>query len=463
MQRNQAFADAALHARNVETGVQQALVLFERAESARRAYLLSQDDRALQVHAEAGGALTEALDGLARATADNPSQQRRLNILREALIERAAVRDRTIVLARDGRVEEARDLFGAELPLLQVTRVRQLLAEMTAEEERLLSSRSEERRATGRWSVIALFALLPLLALVAVGTLWALYRHTTDLDRSRSALRQLNLGLEQAVDGRTQDLRQANEEIQRFAYIVSHDLRSPLVNVMGFTSEIEAGRDALSGLLERAEQEAPQIVDREVAEFVRTDLPEAIGFIRSSTAKMDRLINAILRLSREGRRVLSPEPLNMQVLLDGVANTLRSRADALGAEVKVQWPIPDLVNDRLAMEQVFGNLLDNALKYLSPDRAGRVVVTGRSEGGRRIFEVRDNGRGIDPRDHERVFDLFRRAGVQDQPGEGIGLAHVRALVQRLGGSITVESELDKGAMFRVSLPPTLNSEGSRPA
>lgn len=463
MQRNQAFADAALHARNIETGLQQALVLFERAESARRAYLLSQSDGALRVHAQAGGSLTEALDDLARATADNPAQQRRINMLREALIERAAARDRTIVLARDGRVEEARAAFVAELPLLQVTRVRELLAAMTAEEERLLSSRSEERRNTARLSLIALFALLPMLAVVAVGTLWAMYRHTADLDRSRTALRQLNQGLEQAVDARTQDLRQANEEIQRFAYIVSHDLRSPLVNVMGFTSEIEAGRPALLELLERAEREAPHIVEREAAEAIRVDLPESIGFIRSSTAKMDRLINAILRLSREGRRVLTPEPLNMQVLLDGVARNLRSRADELGAEIKVQWPIPDIVNDRLAMEQVFGNLMDNALKYLSPSRSGRIEVTGRSEGGRRIFEVRDNGRGIDPRDHERVFDLFRRAGVQDQPGEGIGLAHVRALVQRLGGSITVESQLDQGAVFRVSLPSTLSLEGPRPA
>ena len=105
------------------------------------------------------------------------------------------------------------------------------------------------------------------------------------------------------------------------------------------------------------------------------------------------------------------------------------------------------------MEQVFGNLVDNALKYLQPGRAGRVVVRGREDRGRLVYEVQDNGRGIDPRDHERVFDLFRRAGVQDQPGEGIGLAHVRALVHRLGGSITLESALDRGSVFRVSLPP----------
>ena len=82
-------------------------------------------------------------------------------------------------------------------------------------------------------------------------------------------------------------------------------------------------------------------------------------------------------------------------------------------------------------------------------------VSGGSSGDRAWIEVADNGRGIDPRDHERVFDLFRRSGTQDQPGEGIGLAHVRALAYRLGGTITLRSALGEGATFRVSLPSTL--------
>jgi signal transduction histidine kinase len=80
-----------------------------------------------------------------------------------------------------------------------------------------------------------------------------------------------------------------------------------------------------------------------------------------------------------------------------------------------------------------------------------------------IYEVVDNGRGVDPRDHERIFDLFRRSGLQDQPGEGIGLAHVRALVYRLGGTIAVDSELDRGATFRLCLPPKITRDEGPPA
>jgi signal transduction histidine kinase len=86
------------------------------------------------------------------------------------------------------------------------------------------------------------------------------------------------------------------------------------------------------------------------------------------------------------------------------------------------------------------------------------VVRGTANGFRANFEVEDNGRGVDPKDHDRIFDLFRRAGVQDQPGEGIGLAHVRALVHRLGGSIDCRSALDQGATFRISLPLILTRE-----
>jgi signal transduction histidine kinase len=152
-----------------------------------------------------------------------------------------------------------------------------------------------------------------------------------------------------------------------------------------------------------------------------------------------------------GRRVLTPEPLAMTSLVEGIADSLKHRTDELGATISIQ-PLPDITSDRVAIEQILSNLIENAVKYLKPGRPGRIHVRGRMEGPRAVFEIEDNGRGIDPKDHERVFDLFRRAGTQDQPGEGIGLAHVRALAYRLGGIISCESALDQGATFRLSLP-----------
>ena len=107
------------------------------------------------------------------------------------------------------------------------------------------------------------------------------------------------------------------------------------------------------------------------------------------------------------------------------------------------------------MEQIFSNLIDNALKYLKPGVPGDIAIRGRTKLGFAIFEIADNGRGIDPKDHQRIFDLFRRAGTQDKPGQGIGLAHVRALVRRLGGTMSVASELNNGSTFTITLPISL--------
>lgn len=277
---------------------------------------------------------------------------------------------------------------------------------------------------------------------------------TAQLESARAALETLNRNLEIIVDARTSDLQAANEEIQRFAYIVSHDLRSPLVNVMGFTSELQVAREAISKFYDDVVDKLPDADNPEVRLAIEAELPEAIEFIRSSTAKMDRLINAILRLSREGARVLTPEPIALKTLLETTGQTLAHQVAEAGAQLVVE-DVPDIVSDRLAVEQVFTNLLENAVKYLAPGRPGRIRVRGWQEGSTVFVDVEDNGRGIDPKDHSRVFDLFRRAGTQDKPGEGIGLAHVRALVRRLGGTVTLNSAPGEGATFRVSLPRVL--------
>jgi signal transduction histidine kinase len=271
-------------------------------------------------------------------------------------------------------------------------------------------------------------------------------------------LSDLNSDLEGEVDRRTAELRRANEEVQRFAYIVSHDLRSPLVNVLGFTAELDATNKTLGALIARAETEAPQLLTDDVR-FAQEDLPEAIGFIRSSTQKMDRLINAILKLSREGRRSLTAEQLPMDHVVSEIAGSLAQLAEDAGAKMVVETPLPDIVNDRVAIEQIFSNVIENAVKYRDPARPLQVIVRGRREGNRAIFEIADNGRGIDAKDHERIFDLFRRAGRQDVGGEGIGLAQVRGLVNRLGGFIDVTSALGEGSVFRLNLPVTYEDHG----
>lgn len=442
------------HTNDVMHELSEFRILSERSETARRGFLLQPGERFAATYRSAAGELPQRLDRLAELTEDNPPQLQRIAQLRVLTERRLRLLEESIVLTRQGAHAQAVARFdedgGAEL----LVEIRRLATEMAVEESRLLKERSQAQQETGSLLVAALIAAGVALTGVAGASVWVVTRFTRQLSQSHRDLERLNEGLEDAVQERTADLKRANDEIQRFAYIVSHDLRSPLVNVLGFTSELHASLKPLNDLLDKAEKSAPAVVSEDARVAVREDLPEAIGFIRTSTQKMDRLINAILQLSRQGQRIITPEKLNMASVLGGVADGVRHRLGEAGAQIAVEGDVPDIVSDRLAIEQIFGNLVDNSVKYLKPGRPGDIRLRGWREPGRVVFEVQDNGRGVAPKDHERIFDLFRRAGAQDQPGEGLGLAHVRALVYRLGGVITCASELDQGATFRISLPTT---------
>jgi len=456
--QNQNYSARVSRTYEVSQEISEFRMLSERAETARRGLLLTGQKRFLDIYNQSTQQFDQRLARIALLTRDNPAQQKRVARLRELTqLQLSLFADAVDQVGRGDRLQAARE-FGINSSPEVTFALRDMAIAMTAEENRLLAVRDAERVASARFVYIAFSIAGVIMLLVGAGSVWVILRYTRDLTRSRDQLHNLNEGLEDAVSVRTADLARANDEIQRFAYIVSHDLRSPLVNVMGFTSELQAATGPLNDLVARAKAEAPQILTVEAEEAVAVDLPEAIGFIRSSTQKMDRLINAILRLSREGRRVLTPETLDMAVLLDGIVASLRHRIDDLGAEVIIETHVPGIISDRVAVEQVLSNLIENAIKYLSPNRPGRVIVRGSAAAGRVNFDVIDNGRGIDPKDHERIFELFRRSGVQDQPGEGIGLAHVRALAYRLGGLITCDSTLDQGATFRLSLPTKIGAD-----
>ena len=447
------------HTYQVEGAIDQAQLLIEQGEASRRGFLLAHEGRYLTAGAGFDRQLGPALDRLQALTVDNPRQQLAISEYRRAVAELLAARARTIALVQAGRGAEADRAFVAEAAFKRPRVLRDLAASMMAEEHRLLARRDADQRRSARLFhlVIALAGFL--LFMLALTTTLTLLRFTRDLQASRDEATRLNETLEEQVAVRTADLTRANEEIQRFAYIVSHDLRSPLVNVMGFTAELEEATQPLAALVDRAETDAPALLTEAAKLAAREDLPEAIRFIRTSTQKMDRLINAILRLSREGRRVIAPEPLELAEIADNAVAAMRQLIDARGATVEVQHPLPSCVSDRIGVDQILSNLIENATKYLQPGRPGHISVVGYRERGRVVVSVIDNGRGIAPNDHERIFDLFRRSGAQDQPGEGIGLAHVRALAYRLGGTIDVESQLGEGSTFRLSLPATF--QGSR--
>ena len=456
MQRTADFNDDVEETQQLRRAIRTAFIDLIEAETGQRGFLLTGNPEHLQVYNDAINRLPASLQGMSEQAEGDLDVGDRAVHVRELAEEKVGELQRTIDLARTGRVGEALGLVRSNRGKVAMDQIRSETLAMDEVLQTRLQFRTRQSEWAGAVTVIAnAFGAVLILVLGAVSA-WLIHRYIVEIQSARSALDRMNAGLEGQVRERTADLTRANEEIQRFAYIVSHDLRAPLVNVMGYTSELEQAGKVLERQISLVEQRAPKSVDADAVVAVRDDLPEAIGFIRASTAKMDRLINAILRLSREGRRALVPESLDMTRMVQGIADSVRHQTEAALAEIVV-GDLPWIESDRLSIEQIFGNLIDNAVKYLDPTRPGRIEVTGaEAPGGRLIYRIVDNGRGISDRDHERIFELFRRSGRQDRPGEGLGLAFVRNSVRRLGGEITVESELGQGSTFVLEFPKRLN-------
>ncbi|HWZ37806.1 MAG TPA: CHASE3 domain-containing protein [Bradyrhizobium sp.] len=460
---NKARDDSGWVVHTVEVENQTSTLLLEvrRAESGARGYLLTRGAEFLSDHDAAVAEIMPELDKLGALTRDNPAQVENIKGLRAAIETRLGQFAQEMDFVKQGQANKATALVREAAAGNATSAIRDIADAMLGEEQQLLALRTANADRSQRLASTLTIAGSGLVIALAGISIFLVRRESQARDNAQAQLRENNLNLEATVDERTADLREANDEIQRFAYIVSHDLRSPLVNIMGFTSELEELRGdifrRIAALAQAVTEPAPALAPDTEPELegqdkqLSADFSEALGFIKSSIAKMDRLITAILNLTREGRRQFEPVRVDTRELIEAIVQTLAHQAAEANAEIRIS-PLPPIVSDRLALEQIFSNLIDNAIKYLKRGVPGEIAIRGRTKLGFAVFEISDNGRGIDHKDHQRIFDLFRRAGTQDKPGQGIGLAHVRALVRKLGGTMSVSSELNSGSTFTITLP-----------
>ncbi|MGF9692130.1 ATP-binding protein [Rhizobium sp. 0TCS1.26] len=454
----QSYFDEVIKLRELRAASSDMILYLRAAESGQRGYLLSGDKQFLRPYIAATQGMERQRSRLTQ-TYENQTvisfHIEQFNVLLERKLDELKS---TVALADAGKFDQAIDIVRKATGREIMDDISSLLVTLIRDLDKRLNSDVQDLRDTS--SVLTWFTVGGGLVIMIVigGAILIVVQHVRELSRAHREVEALNTSLEERVNERTDDLIQANREIQRYAYIVSHDLRAPLVNIMGFTSELDQTLKSVSTVILADEQKPTEDQIRAARLAVEEDLPEAISFIRSSTRKMDGLINAILKISRDGRRELKPERVDLQELLEATSDSINHQVTEAGGEISISVAAARaLVTDRFSLEQIFGNLFDNAVKYKHPERplsiSVRAFITGRN--ALRI-EIADNGRGIAPEDHERVFELFRRSGLQDSPGEGIGLAHVRSLVRNLGGEITVTSTLGGGSTFIIRLPMDLS-------
>ncbi len=248
-----------------------------------------------------------------------------------------------------------------------------------------------------------------------------LFSMTEDVTAQRQAEERLRVSAEA--------LRESNEDLQRFAYVASHDLQEPLRTVVSFS----------------------QLLERRLANRTETEIHELLGFIIEGGVRMQAMIQDLLVFSRVVTGGRTPEPTSAGEVVADVQKSLSASIERTGAQVRVER-LPIVLCDPSQLHQVFLNLIGNAIKYRR-EEPPIIEISAERRGDEWVFSVRDNGIGIEPRDHDRVFEIFQRLHTREEyEGTGIGLAVVRRIVERHGGRCWLESTPGVGSTFFFSLP-----------
>ena len=243
-----------------------------------------------------------------------------------------------------------------------------------------------------------------------------------------------NERLRQESSQRTLQLERVNDELEKFVYTVSHDLKSPIVSIQGFTSILldDYGKDM--------EREARHYLER----------------IQKNAQAMERLVKDLLELSRIGRSAQKFEKLSAREIVERALIEFSYQIKKENITVDIQENLPEVVGDATQLTQVFANLIGNAIKFMDPDKVEyRIEIGGKREDEAVVLWVKDNGVGIAPEHREKIFDLFERcAHGKKIEGSGVGLTIVKRIVEQHKGQIWVESRIKEGATFFVKLPAT---------
>jgi signal transduction histidine kinase len=486
------------------------LSIMKDAETGQRGYLLTGDEKYLGPYVAAVAELDGELKKLRAIYADSPKRREHLEALETLCADKRAELAETIQFRQNLGLEAALEVVRSDKGIRIMDKVR---AEVGAIRADAMEAIAQSDQAVATASSITLYAVTFGSAFANVIVLFAFVAITRDVvgrRRAEDALQRSHQDLALRVEERTAELQQANEtmrgeiaerkaaqaaqqesekrviaasgkladvnrdlvqknqENEMFVYSVSHDLRSPLVNLQGFSQELASVTHHVRDILSQPELPLP-LRERGLA-LVDNDMMQSIGFIQAAVMRLSRIIDALLRLSRAGRVEYEWKRVDVESTVGAIIASVAGTIDEKGAQITVA-SLPAIWGDPTAVEQIFANLIANALNYLDPQRSGTIEIgctdfedARSSDDGRdfHTYYVRDNGLGIPEAYRGKLFQAFQRLHPLAAKGEGIGLTLIRRMVERHGGKIWCESVAGEGSTFFVTLPArTTGKENTR--
>ncbi|MFH0736335.1 MAG: PAS domain S-box protein [bacterium] len=240
-----------------------------------------------------------------------------------------------------------------------------------------------------------------------------------------------------------------NKELENYLYVASHDLRSPLVNIQGFSQRLFKQTDSIKKILSEC------LLDIEnktsIEKITNDDIPRTLNFIFSNVTKMDTLINGLLQISRTGQIKLIIHKINMNKLLKTILTVFNFQITEISAKIIVE-NLTECYGDENLLNQLFSNIIGNALKYRDKNRQLTIKIAGQKKYNKVVYSIEDTGLGIAARHLQKIWDVFFRVDtLSSESGEGIGLSLCKRIVDKHKGKIWAESEEGKGSVFYIEL------------
>jgi signal transduction histidine kinase len=422
-------AESEAFTENVLTHLNETSSMIKDVEVDQREYMLTGDEAFLQNFWDSQKRVKDQIEAIEKETGYNRRLQYRIESLKALVWETFFQVQRTNEARRTGGIEAASDAVKNNLGKTPMTDIRNVLSKMiNTEREALNATRAEQKK--NFYITLIVFGVVLLLNFFFVFFIrYFMRREAMDHEREENRFRELNLELERRVQERTEQLQRSNEDLQQFAYMVSHDLKEPLRMVASYT----------------------ELLHRRYTGQLDEQADEFIGFAIQGVKRMSALIEDMLNYSRAAEVPADKVTVgSAQDALDGALENLRMRIEETGATI-TQDVMPVIAFDSVRLTQLFQNLIGNALKYRG-EAPPAIHVGVAQKTGETVFSVRDNGIGIDPAQKDKVFGVFQRLHGSELEGTGIGLATCKKIVERRGGRIWFESEPGKGSTFYFSVP-----------